>query len=302
MFDLIIIGAGPAGLVAAIYAARYNLRTLLISEKLGGEMANAPFLENYPGFKKIPGIELVQKIEEQVKALKVQIELAKVEDIKKIESGFEVSAGGNKTFSAKTILLAIGMERRKLDVPGEKEYLGRGVVYCATCDGPLFKGKTVAVAGGGDAGLASAFYLADICKKVYVLELMPKLNAEPYWQKKIKTRKNVEIITGAKIKEIKGNQIVKKLLYETTKGEKEIKIEGIFVEIGSVPNSDLAQKLGLKLDEKNYIKIDQTGATSKKGIWAAGDITTGSDFFWQVLPAMAEGAIASHSIYKSLKK
>ena len=301
MHDLIIIGGGPAGLAAAIYAARYNLKTLLISEKLGGEMANAPFVENYPGFEKIPGIELVQKIEEQIRALKVKIELAKVEDIKKIESGFEILTIGNKTFQAKTLLLAIGMERRKLGVPGEKEFAGRGVAYCATCDGPLYKNKTVAVAGGGDAGLASANYLSDICKKVYVLESMPKLNAEPYWQKKVKTRKNIEIITGAKIKQIKGNQIVEKLLYETSKGEQKLKIDGVFVEIGSVPNTNLAKTLGIKLSDKGFIKIDQSSATSKKGVWSAGDITTGSDYFWQILPSMAEGVIAAHSIFKSLK-
>jgi len=300
-YDLIIIGSGPAGLAAALYSARYNLKTLIISEKPGGEMANAPFIENYPGFKKISGMELVKKIEEQLKELKVKIELAKVEDIKKIASGFKVLAGGNKNFQAKAILLAIGMERRKLGVPGEKEYFGKGVAYCSTCDGPLFKDKIVAVAGGGDAGLASAFYLSTICKKVYVLEIMSKINAEPYWQNKIKIKKNVEISTGTKIKEILGTQFIQELLLENSRGKRKIKVGGIFIEIGSAPNTELAKKLGLKLDKKGFIIINQSGATSKKGIWAAGDTTTGSDYFWQILPSMAEGAIASHSIYKYLK-
>ncbi len=301
MQDLIIIGGGPAGLAAALYSARYNLKTLLIAEKPGGEMANAPFVENYPGFEKISGADLTAKITEQVKKMGVKIVTAKATDIKEISEDFEVATNQDQKFQAKTLLLAVGMERRKLGVKGEKEFAGKGLSYCATCDGPLYKGKTVAVIGGGDAGLAAAFHLTQICKKVYIIEILKESKAEPYWQKKIKTKKNIEILLDTKVKEIFGDQTVQGVVLETSKGEKKLKVEGVFVEIGSVPNTDLAKKLKLKLDEKGFIVIDQSSATNKKGIWAAGDITTGSDYFWQILPSMSEGVIAAHSIFKYSK-
>ena len=300
--DLIIIGGGPAGLAAAIYAARYNLKTLMVVEKFGGQMANAPFIENYPGFEKIPGAELAQKISNQVKKLGVEILNGKVIKIKKSAQGSRVQTESGKELISKTILLTCGMERRKLGVPGEKELEGRGVSYCSTCDGPLFKGKKVAVIGGGDAGLASAFHLAQICPEVYVIEILPKLQAEPYWQEKIKSKKNVEILLATKVKKILGKEFVEGLLVEDKNNEKRLEASGVFVEIGSIPSTDLAKKLNLKLDEQGFIKIDSSGKTSLNGIWAAGDITTGSDKFWQILTAMAEGAIATHSIFKSLKK
>ena len=207
----------------------------------------------------------------------------------------------DKTFESKTILLSTGTIRRKLNIPGEKEFFGRGVVYCSTCDGPLFQDKIVAVAGGGDAGLASANYLSKICKKVYVIELADALKAEPKWQDRAKEKKNIEIFTGTKIKEIKGDEVINGLLLENKNGEKKLPVEGLFIEIGATPNSDLGKKLGLKLDEHGHIIINTSSETSKKGIWAAGDVTTGSDNFWQILPAMAEGAIAAFSIYKYLK-
>lgn len=301
MYDLIIIGGGPAGLAAALYAARYNLKIILISEKPGGEMGTAFEIENYPGFEKISGAELAAKITKQIKKLGVKIVTAKVVGIKEIPKGFEIKTNQDQKFQTKTILLAVGTERRKLGVPGEKEFSGKGVSYCATCDGPLFREKTVAVIGGGDAGLASAFHLAQICPKVYVIEVLKELKTEPYWQKKIKTKKNVEILLDTKVKEVLGDQTVQEVVLETPKGIKKLKTDGVFVEIGSVPNTDLAKKLKLKLDEKRFIVIDQSSATSKKGVWAAGDITTGSDYFWQILPSMSEGVIAAHSIFKSLK-
>ncbi len=302
MEDLIIIGGGPASLAAALYSARYNLKTLLISKKPGGEMANAPFVENYPGFEKISGADLSSKITEQIKKLGVKITITKVTDIKEISGGFEIITNQDQTFQAKTLLLAVGMERRKLGAKGEKEFAGKGVAYCATCDGPLYKGKTVAVIGGGDAGMAAAFYLAEICPKVYIVEVLKELKAEPYWQDKIKTKKNVEILLETKVKEILGEQAVQEIILEGLKGEKKLKVEGVFVEIGSVPNTELAKNLNLKLSDKGFIEIDQSSTTSEKGIWAAGDITTGSDYFWQILPSMAEGAIAAHSIFQHIKK
>jgi len=275
--------------------------TLLICVASGGAMENAYEIENYPGFEKISGAELASKIIAQIKKLGVEMKNDKVTKIKKTETGFEVETEQAEKIPTKTVILTTGMERRKLGVPGEEELLGRGVSYCPTCDGRFFKDRIVAVIGGGDAGLASANLLADICPKVYIIEAEDKLRAEPYWQDKIKARKNVEIILSTKTTKINGKEVVESLSLQSPTAQKDLKVDGVFIEIGSTPNATLAKNLGIKLDEQGFIVIDPGGATNLKGVWAAGDITTGSEQFWQILPSMAEGAIAAHSVYKFLK-
>ena len=302
MTDLIIIGGGPAGLAGAIYAARYNLKTKIITKELGGEMAKAVLIENYPGFEKISGQELTQKIADQVKKLGVGIELAEAKNIEKINNGFEIITSQDKKFQSKKVLYVLGLKRKKLNIPGEKEFSGRGVSFCVTCDGPLFKNKIVAVAGGGDAGLSAAWYLSDIAKKVFIIEIMPELLAEPYWKEKLNEKKNIEILTNTKIKKISGEQFLKSITIKTKRKEKGLQIDGLFVEIGAVPKTKIAEKLGVKLDSRGQIIIDSGGKTNIKGFYAAGDTTTGSDNFNQILTAMSEGAIAAHTIYQDLRK
>jgi thioredoxin reductase (NADPH) len=300
-YDVIIIGGGPAGLACALYAARYNLKTLMISKNPGGAMTNAPSIENYPGFEKITGSDLAEKIINQIKKYKIEILEQNVSEIEKTSDKFIITTDEDEKFESKTILFSTGTIRRKLNIPGEKEFFGRGVVYCSTCDGPLFKDKVVAVAGGGDAGLVTANYLSSICKKVYIIELANELKAEPKWQDRIKEKENIEILTGTKIKEILGDQVIENLVIENSGGEKKLPVEGLFIEIGAMPNSELGKIMGLKLDEHGHIVINTASETSQIGVYAAGDVSTGSDNFWQILPAMAEGAIAAHSIYKFLK-
>lgn len=301
-YDLIIIGGGPAGLAGALYAGRYDLKTLMISKNPGGAMTYAPTIENFPGFEKIAGAELADKIINQIKNYKTEIVLENVENIEKLNNGFKIKTESGNFFEGKTLLLSTGTVRRKLNVPGEQEFYGKGVVYCSTCDGPLFRNKTVAVAGGGDAGLMSAIYLSSMCKKVYIIEVADDLKAEPKKQEKIKSIKNIEVLTGTKIKEVKGEQIISGLIIEDKNGEKKLQVEGLFIEIGAIPNTDLAKKIGIKLDERGHIIISKSAETSEKGIWAAGDVTNGTNNFWQILPAMAEGAVAANSIFKYLKR
>jgi len=300
MYDVGIIGAGPAGIAAAIYAHRYGLKVGLFDKNFGGSIANAPKIGNYPGFVSISGVDLVARFREQIDALKIEYFPVKVKNITKKDDTFEISAGKTH-YQAKTIILALGMKRRKLKVPGEKKFGKKGIAYCVTCDAPLFAGKTVIVVGGGNAGVAGAVALSNIAKKVYLIEMQPRLLAD---QARIDdlAKTKTEIILGNSITEIRGKNFVESIaLAKPYQGQKELKINGVFVEIGSEPRRQLAKKLGLQTDEKDFIKIDAAGKTNLAGIFAAGDITTGSNYFWQSTTAIAEGAIVANSCFKYLK-
>lgn len=299
MKDVAIIGAGPAGIAAAIYARRYGLRVLLFDASFGGAIIGAPEVGNLPGFISISGTELVDRFREQIEKLKVNYVSASVKNISQKEKFFEILA--EKNYQVKSIILGQGMKRRKLKVPGEKKFYQKGISFCATCDGPLFAEKTVIVVGGGDAGVAAATFLSQVARKVYLVEISPKLLAEKSRVLNLKKTKT-EIILKNSIKEIQGKDFVEKIkLVRPYKGKTELEIDGVFVEIGSVPRKKLVQKLGINTDQKGFIKIDSGGRTNLEGIFAAGDSTTGSDYFWQALPAMAEGAIAAHSCFKYLQ-
>ena len=297
LYDTIIIGGGPAGLAAAIYGQRYGLKTLILTKDLGGDAAKAFKIENYPGFESIAGQDFVDKIVQQTKKSGAQIILETVTDVKKLNNNFEVATENSSKYQSKTLILAFGLKRRHLKVPGEGKFLGKGISFCFTCDGPLFKNKIVMVVGGGNAGVSSAIFLADIAQKVYLVEMERKLTADAFWLAKLKRKKNVKIILGDAIKEIKGDKVIRSIIL---KKNGEIKVDGIFVEIGSVPDPVLPQKLGIKLDQNNFIKVSADQSTNIKGIWAAGDVTTASNFFWQTTTAVAEGAIAAYSISKYL--
>ncbi|MGB9609265.1 MAG: NAD(P)/FAD-dependent oxidoreductase [Minisyncoccia bacterium] len=300
LYDLIILGSGPAGLAASIYASRYKIRHLIIGQVLGGLANQAHLIENYPGCRTSSGKELMDKFLEQAKSYGVEIIEKEVVDIFRKKDNFEVQTSDGKIFTAKTLILALGTEQKKLNIPGEKEFLGKGVTYCATCDAPLYKNKTVAVVGGGNAALTAALLLANYAQKVYLIHRRDKYSAELIWQEKVFTNPKIEKIFNTNLKEIKGEQVMNEIILDQPwQNATSLKVSGLFIEIGSLPSVDLAKKIGLALDEKGYIKVDKNCRTNVRGVFAAGDVTNYTDLK-QVLTAASQGAIAAFGVYKYL--
>ncbi len=300
-WDLVTIGGGPAGMTAAIYGARYGLKTLLLeSAVLGGAQATSPGIENYPGFTFISGMDLADRMKEQVKKAGATIkEIAEVSSVKKSENGFDVETRRG-TFHAKAIVFATGGGHRKLKVPGEEEFTGRGVSYCATCDGPLFREKTVAVVGGGNTAVTEALYLAELTGKTYLIHRRDELRAEKALQNQI-FESSVEILWDTIVKEIRGEQVVKSLLLENvkTKEQRELEVDGVFIALGVEPLSQLAKDLGVETNDYGEIKVDKLQRTNIPGVYAAGDVT---DTMKQIVVAAAGGAIAADSAYKFIRQ
>jgi len=294
LYDLIIIGNGPAGYTASIYASRYKLNHLIIGKVPGGLATEAHSVCNFPTESRISGIDLMHKFQQNVQGLGTKEVIDEVLDIEKVNSHFRVSTRNKSVFEAKTVLLAIGTERRKLNIPDEEKYIGKGLTYCATCDGPLYKDKTVAVIGGSDAANTSSLYLAQIAKKVYQIYRKEKLRGDPSWADQVMKNEKIEVIFNATIKEIVGNDRLKSIILNN---DKKIEIDGLFIEIGSVPSTAILNNLGINVNEHRYIIVDQSQKTNVEGIWAAGDITTASNGFRQIITACSEGAIAANSIF-----
>jgi thioredoxin-disulfide reductase len=303
MYDLIIIGSGPAGYSAGIYATRYNLNVLVIGQIEGGMASLAHQVENYPGLPQITGIELMKKFKDQATKSGAKIISDLVVNIKKTDDIFSVQTK-SETYKSKTIILAMGTERRKINIPGEKEFLGKGLSYCVTCDGMFFKNKTVAVIGGGDSALQAVIQLSEICKKVYLIYAKEIPDAMPTWVERANSKADKIIqIASNTLTKIEGTNTVEKVILEKEfNNSNELLVDGVFVEIGAVPNSVLLDKLGVLIDDCKYIIVDQFQQTNVKGIFAAGDITTNSGKFAQIITASNEGAIASFTAFKYLKK
>lgn len=299
VYDLIIIGAGPAGLAASIYASRYKIDHILVGNELGGQVVEAAEIENWPGEVSIPGKTLMEKFQHHAHHLEAKIVQSDVSSVIKNEQGFEVNAGGKKYLS-KSIILALGMKARKMNVPGEDKFIGKGVSYCATCDAMFFQGKDVVVIGGGDAAATAAIHLTEFAKSVKIL-YRDAPTWEPSWDEQMDKSGKVEKIQFTNIKEILGDQKVAGVKYENAEGEKELAVQGIFIEIGSTPGVTIAKNLGVVLDEQSYIIVDQAQATNVENVYAAGDVTTGSNKFRQIITAVAEGAVAAGSVYRKLK-
>lgn len=301
-YDLIIIGAGPAGYSAAIYATRYKLNTLLIGKDLGGMAALAHKVENWPGDNSIVGFELMKKFYNHVDKLKVPIKNELAKKLVKSKNNFEVITDKNR-YRAKTLILAMGTERRKLDVPGEDEFLGKGVNYCATCDAFFYPKKTVAIIGGGNAATMAALQLADIAKKVYLIVRRDEFSAEPFQVDLIKKNPKIQIITNNNVTKINGDSVIKSVELENLYNNKKfLELDGVFIEIGSVPNSVLIRNLSIKIEPKGFIIVNHQQATNISGVFAAGDITNASAGLRQIVTSVAEGAIASFAAYKYIKK
>lgn len=295
VYDTIIVGAGPAGLTAALYAGRYLMKTLLIGELSGGMISEAHKVCNFPTYKSISGMELTQKMVEQVKSLDVEVMNERVDDISGKYGDFVVKTP-ESVYRGKSVILATGTKKRKLGIKGEKDFIGKGVSYCATCDAAFFRNKTVAVVGGGDAALTAALLLAEYATKVYIIYRKSHFfRAEPAWVKQVEAEKKIEPVFNSNITEINGSSLVESIKLDSGK---ELAVDGVFVEIGLISITELAEKLGIKLDN-GHIAVDKHQNTSMAGIFAAGDITNNS--LKQAITAAAEGAIAATSAYEKIK-
>ncbi len=301
-YSLIIVGAGPAGLTASIYASRYNIPHLLIGSLIGGLATEAYKIENFPTEKEISGLELTQKMKEKAESLGAKIIVDQVVDITRKEKDvFEVKTRSANSFLTETIILCLGTIKRKLNLPQEEKFLGKGISYCATCDGPFFKEKVVAVVGGSDSAAVTALYLSEIAEKVYIIYRREELRAQEAIKEKVIKNEKIEIIYNNNVKELRGDTQLKEIILENKyKNSFSLKIDGLFVEIGGVPPQTIIESLNLETDGQGYIKIKEDGSTSIKGIWAAGDVTTGSNGFRQIITACAEGAIAADSVHRYL--
>jgi len=304
-YDVIVIGAGPAGYTAGIYATRFGMKTLLMGKEPGGQTSEAYEIDNYPGFLSVGGIELMDKFKDHAELLGVETVLfAEAREISKQGKYFTVKTDQGKTYRSKSIILAMGSRKRKLGLPGEDKFKGKGVSYCATCDAAFFKGKTVGVIGGGDSAVKSALLLAEHAKRVYMVYRKERkdMRAMPHWIKKAEGNKRIEMVFRSKPKEITGKDKVESVIFEQDGEELRLEMDGLFVEIGVEPAIEVARALEVKLEKKGRIKVRQDMSTSVKGVFAAGDITSGSNYFDQIVTACSEGSIAAESAYNYVKK
>lgn len=295
MYDVIIIGAGPAGLAAGLYAARKNLKTLIISKDIGGQVVWTGRIENYPGRTDIEsGARFMLEIKKQVDGFGVEFKSDMIQSIKKSPSngGFIVH-GMNQQYESEAIIIAAGLEHRTLGVPGEKKFTGRGVTYCAICDGPMFAGKEVAVVGSGTAGLQAAEFLLNICPQVYLLEMLEDYQGDPIVVDKIKKNGKLKFLPKTTIKEIYGNNFVTKISLNTQQTIKELDVQGVFIEIGYKTNTQWLQDL-VELNQQGEIKVNKICATNIPGIFAAGDVT--DTRYKQIIIAEGMGAAAALAV------
>lgn len=302
-WELIIVGAGPAGLAAGIYAARSGLKTLIIESKMaGGTTADAPIIENYPGFSKISGGELAEKMVLQCKQLGVTIhELESATELMITEK--EKIVKTNKTnYTSKAILLATGSHYKEIGVNGEKKFKGRGVSYCGVCDGPLFKGKRVLVVGGGNTSATTTLYLSDIVSEVFVVHRRTVFRAEQALVKDIQSKKNVKIFWNSEIQEIMGDKLVTQVILtnKKTNEKKTLKVDAVFVQIGEAPNNQITQNSGINLNDKGHIITDSSQQTNIQGVYAAGDLTNHP--VKQIGTAVGQGITAALEAYSYIKQ
>lgn len=296
-YDLCVVGNGPAGLSAAVYAARYKINQVLVGDLPGGLMTSSHKICNYPSETEISGFDLTMKMTEHVKDLEVPEKFARVNTIQEENGFYYLTLSNNEIIKAKTVLLATGTKHRHLGLPNEEALTGRGVSYCATCDAMFFANKVVAVIGGSDSANTASLYLAQVASKVYQIYRGEKLRGEVAWIDQIKANPKITVLYNTQVTEIIGDKKVTGL----KTGNTELEVDGIFVEVGSDPDQTLIKQLGLETDDGNYVRTKPNQSTSRKGVWAAGDITTNSDYFKQIITASSEGSIAAQDIFKYLQ-
>ncbi len=296
-YDVIIIGGGPAGLTAAVYCLRRQLKTLVIAKAVGGQAVMAEQVENFPGQIAISGWELMQKMEKQAKEFGAEFIADEIAGLQSQSDIFSI-VGINGSYEAKAVILAFGLTPKNLGAPGEEEFKGRGVSYCAICDGPLYKGKTVAVVGGGNSALEAAEYLSKIASQVYLVNRTGNFGGDMVLFDRLKNTKNVECYCLHRVIEVKGDNKIKSIILEAEDNKQvEVNIDGVFVEIGYEPKSGWVKGV-VKQNERGEIITDKAGQTSVEGIFAAGDCTDVG--FKQMVIACGEGAKAALSAYKFL--
>jgi len=299
MYDLIIIGAGPAGMSAAIYAGRYKLKTLVLGKVFENSAAKAPLIENYPGFAAISGAELLMKFREQVEMSGIEIKEEDVLEIKKGEA-FEIKTEKGR-YGAKALIIAQGTKRKKLNIPGEDKFIGKGITYCVTCDGPMYKNKDIAIIGGGDSAFSAAFLMLEYAKKICMIDIEKNPRAKPASIEALKKEKKVEFFSSCKVNAINGKNFVESIEIEDvgTKKKRELNVQGVVIEIGMLPSSELAKKLGIKMNKEGFVMTDSEMKTNISGVFAAGDIRETP--LRQIVVSASDGAVAAHSAYEYLK-
>ncbi|MDO8684972.1 MAG: FAD-dependent oxidoreductase [Armatimonadota bacterium] len=299
MHELIILGAGPAGMTAGVYAARKQIDTLIITENIGGQTTWSSDVENYLGFSYITGTELVDKFEDHLRHFNIRQEFTRVTNLCRISNGFRVETEDLREFDSRSVIIATGKSPRMLNVPGEREYRGRGVTYCSTCDAPLFAGMEVAIIGGGNSGMDAAVQLMKITPKVYIIERTDKLKADEILQQKVHAAPNVEIMLYTAPTEIRGDVTVSSISVQhlQTGERRELPVRGIFVEIGLVPNTDFIKGF-IELNEMGEIPINCAAETEIPGLFAAGDVTDVPEK--QIIIAAGEGSKAALRAYSYL--
>ncbi len=299
MYDVIIIGAGSAGLPAGMYASRYKLSNLIIGEMPGGALATSHCVENYPGTLSAPGGDIMKNFMEHAKVAGSEVLQDRVEEVAKLgEDHFSLRTMSGKTFEAKRIILATGNEYKMLGVPGEKEFYGQGVSYCATCDGNFYKNLTVAVVGAGNTAITEALYLAEICKEVHILVRSDRIRAEDIWVEKAKSHHNIVIHMNTQAKEVIGSMMGVTGL--RLQDDSVLPLDGVFVAIGSTPFTRIVDSLSPDKDAEGCLIVDKRQETSVKWLYAAGDVTTNSNKFRQTIMSAAEGCLAANSIHEDI--
>jgi thioredoxin reductase (NADPH) len=298
--DVAIIGGGVGGLSAAMYARRFDLEVTIFDPFIGGTITKTDRVENYPGFIKLTGQELADKIKDHAMTYKPKIINEYVEKIEKTKDGFVLICEGKK-YNTKTVILATGTEWKKLNVTGEKEYENKGVHYCALCDGYFYNGKTVAMIGAGDSAAKEALVLAGIAKKVYVIVRGDNIHPEPINYKRVLETKNIEIIKKTRVLEIFGEKKVTKIKLDNPyRSSKELELDAVFIDIGHSPISNIAKQLKAKINEKGEVVTDKLTQTNIPGFYAIGDV--GDTPFKQAITAASEGSIAAYSAYEFITK
>lgn len=305
-YDIIIVGAGPSGLACSIYASRFKLNQLIIGKVPGGTITEAASVENYPGFQSISGPDLAQKLLEHAQSYEPDFKIAAVEDIKQMENGFEVIDEHGNVYTSRVIFLGLGTRVKRLNVPGEEEFIGRGVSYCSLCDAHFYSGKTVVIVGGGNAAVTAAIHLDSLASQVYLIYRGDQLSAEPVWKERLGDTERVEIIYNTNVVEILGDETVTGVRLDNNyEGQDVLDTDGIMIEIGVIPAVEVAKDLGLEMvEDTNFIKIKSNGATNVEGVFAGGDVATatGGREPCQLVTAVSEGAQGAISAFRYIKE
>ncbi|MHB8358047.1 MAG: NAD(P)/FAD-dependent oxidoreductase [Thermoplasmataceae archaeon] len=297
-YDVIIVGGASAGLSAALYTSRQNLRTLVVTKDIGGQALLTDSVQNYPGFKNIGGFELLTKFQEQATLYGTEFLYDEVLNISKNDDGFLVKSYSQE-ITSEVLILAFGKTPRDLGVPGENEFKGKGVSYCAVCDGPLFKSKKVAVVGNGDNAIEAASYLSSLVSNLYIIQSGDKPRGDEETLNALKSMKNVEFITGSTVNSILGEKSVTGLELKTRDGKKELDADAVFIEMGYIARTDLVKDL-VELNKLGEVVVDKFCSTGQEGIFACGDVTDTP--YKQVVISAGQGAIAALSAYNYIQK